>query len=204
MSITSSISSASGLMKAVYISLAIAAVIVVFYIAYALIGFLKDPLGTGAANDDEKKKQKEAEKKIKEELNEIPTFDGSKKPTITETQAAGIAEQLYSIMNKNGQAEDHAGDSSAIYNMCKSLNGKDLQLVYAKFGVRDRTNVTWANPVTSWAGTPLDLFGWFVAETRTASNLAGLYNNVWYKSGLKPFAPVWPATQSFINKYSKK
>jgi len=87
--------------------------------------------------------------------------------TLTAAEAKAIAERQYKAMNRPGT------DESALFASLNGLNGKDLQLVYQEFGLRNYYT----------GRRPLDLFGWYVEELDSEElKRMQLY---WYKSGLR-------------------
>ena len=87
--------------------------------------------------------------------------------TITGAEAKAIAERQFLAMNRPGTDEDE------LFRSLNELNGKDLQLVYAQFGLRNYFTLR----------RPLDLFGWYVEELdQDEYKRMQLY---WYKSGLR-------------------
>lgn len=87
--------------------------------------------------------------------------------TLTAAEAKAIAERQYIAMNRPGTNEDE------LFRSLNVLNGKDLQLVYQEFGLRNYYSF----------GRPLDLFGWYVEEL-DADELKRM-QLYWYKSGLR-------------------
>lgn len=87
--------------------------------------------------------------------------------TITAAEAKAIAERQYLAMNRPGT------DEAELFRSINGLNGKDLQLVYAQFGLRNYYNFR----------RPLDLFGWYVEELdQDELKRMQVY---WFKSGLR-------------------
>lgn len=98
--------------------------------------------------------------------------DTSKQPTITKDVAEQLAENQFSAMADVGSDED------TLVNELKTLNGKDLQLVYSAFGTR---NYAWTG---NWFGLgySYDLFGWYKKEL--SENELKQLREIWAKSGL--------------------
>lgn len=112
-------------------------------------------------------------KKLVKQLNTTPTNDGSIKPNITELQAKEIANTLYAAMDQFGT------DFTTMTKAINGLNGKDLQLVYAAFGVPKY----FGTGRGEYFGDPLTLFQWFTSEL-SGGQLAEM-RYLWVRSGLK-------------------
>jgi len=103
-----------------------------------------------------------------------PTKDGSVTSNISASNAANIATSQFDAMQGFGT------DEAMLFNSLQGLNGKALQLVYQKFGLKPYLV---AGYFPSWAsGTPLDLFTWYRNELDTGELLQ--MKQVWAKSGL--------------------
>lgn len=116
-------------------------------------------------------------KKEQEDVDRVfgtPTKDGSTTSNISESNAANIATSQFDAMQGFGTNED------ILFSSLNGLNGKALQLVYQKFGLKPYLI---AGYFPAWAtGTPLDLFSWYRNELDTQELIK--MRQVWAKSGL--------------------
>ena len=107
-------------------------------------------------------------------VTSTPTKDGSTTSNISVSNASNIATSQFDAMQGFGT------DETILFNSLNGLNGKALQLVYKKFGLKPYLV---AGYFPSWAsGTPIDLFTWYRNELDTAELLK--MKQVWNKSGL--------------------
>jgi hypothetical protein len=103
-----------------------------------------------------------------------PTKDGSTTSNISASNASNIATTQFDAMQGFGT------DEAMLFNSLQSLNGKALQLVYQKFGLKPYLI---AGFFPAWAtGTPLDLFSWYRNELDTNELIK--MRQIWAKSGL--------------------
>jgi hypothetical protein len=103
-----------------------------------------------------------------------PTKDGSTTSNISASNAANIATSQFDAMQGFGTNEN------ILFNSLNGLNGKALQLVYQKFGLKPYLI---AGYFPAWAtGTNLDLFSWYRNELDTNELIQ--MRQVWAKSGL--------------------
>lgn len=107
-------------------------------------------------------------------VGNTPTKDGSVTSNISSSNAANIATSQFDAMQGFGT------DEEMLFNSLNGLNGKALQLVYQKFGLKPYLI---AGYFPAWAtGTPLDLFSWYRNELDTREMIK--MRQVWAKSGL--------------------
>lgn len=127
-----------------------------------------------------KDKQTEDFEKGVQEVIKKAASDGTVTTTITALEAKSIADRLEIAMRSSGTDED------ALFQALGNLNGKDLQLVYANFGLRSYfpfTGESTADWMTKFGwGQKQDLFGWFDEELG-GSDLSQM-KSLWAKSGL--------------------
>ncbi|GGH78140.1 hypothetical protein [Phaeocystidibacter marisrubri] len=118
--------------------------------------------------------QKEQDEKDIRTVTDETTDDGSTKANISNAEAVSIATTQYDAMQGFGTIEGKLFDS------LDGLNGKALQLVFQKFGMRPGLmGGYWPE----WAGgVPMDLFSWYRMELNS-DELARM-QTIWGKSGI--------------------
>jgi hypothetical protein len=107
-------------------------------------------------------------------VSDTPTKDGSTTSNISDSNAANIATTQFDAMQGFGTLE------YMLFNSLNGLNGKALQLVYQKFGLKPYLIAGYFPEFAS--GTPLDLFSWYRNELDTNELIQ--MRQVWAKSGL--------------------
>lgn len=122
-------------------------------------------------------------KEFDEDVNNLlgkPAGDGTTEFTITATEAQSIADAQFESMRYQ------INDENDLVPMLENLNGKDLQLVFVKFGVRKYNTALGSDggSVGDYLGLvkPYNLFGWYKAEV-TKSKAKTAMRNIWQKSG---------------------
>lgn len=103
-----------------------------------------------------------------------PTADGSTTSNISATVASSKANFLYDQMQGFGSGFDN------MMNALQGVNGKGLQLIFAKFGLRPYLLAGYWP--TYAGGVPLDLFGWFLNELDSSE--LNQMRTLWNKSGM--------------------